>query len=113
MELADGAPLDILREEVLRPDLIDRVIDEVWRGLSRPDDTAARRAKVEAEIGRVEREIANLTNALASCGDVQSRKILYGARMLPGSAGKGNPSPWDQGRPPRVSGVPCQVSSRR
>jgi site-specific DNA recombinase len=72
MDVADGVMLDLLAQDVFRSDIIDRAIEDVWRGLSRPDDMAARRAKLESDIARVDQEIRNLTNALAVGGDVES-----------------------------------------
>jgi len=70
VDAADGAILDMLSADVLRPEVIERAIDRAMAALNEPDNRQSRRATLDEEIARLDAEIANLTNALAAGGDL-------------------------------------------
>ncbi len=80
VDVADGAILDVVAEEVLRPDLIARTFDDLFAERARPDDRQARRKALAGELARVETEAANLSNAIAAGGDVPTLLAALKAR---------------------------------
>lgn len=67
MAAADAAVLDVLRDDILDPRAISLAVEmAVERYLGRAQDVAERRRALEADVRRVEAEIARPVDAVAS-----------------------------------------------
>ena len=69
MEATDHAVLASIERDLLRPEIVERAIEFAIDEL-RPDSDDSRRADILAEIHRLDSELARLTAAIASGGDL-------------------------------------------
>ncbi len=79
MGVMNQAVLDTLEQDLLRPEVIERAIAKAVERL-RPDQSQldVQRGKMKADLAQVEEELARLTTAIASGGDLPS--LLQGIK---------------------------------
>ena len=67
METADSAALSMLADDVLAPDVVELALTKLTDMLDSPaEDVAARRARLTASLQQSEKELANLSRAVAA-----------------------------------------------
>jgi hypothetical protein len=70
MTTADEAVLGVLEADVLRPAVVDQAVERVLEAFESAEADIDRRRAVDKRIAGLERELANLTAAVAAGGDV-------------------------------------------
>ena len=68
MPVADQAVQALLREEVLSPTVVEQALDKALALLASDQENGGQRRGLEAQLGRVERELANLSETAATRG---------------------------------------------
>jgi site-specific DNA recombinase len=73
MDLADRVVLGAFKDEVLHPRVVERTITKALAQLREPEEPAEEtRARLNAELTRVELELSRLTEAIVAGGDVNT-----------------------------------------